>query len=104
MRVTRLLLAGAAMAGSFAVTAPVQAQPCVQTYVLPVDIENDVSACVLPDPSYRGASLVVVYVGYVVAGEGCYHPGGQPRYYLHVASAWTPSQLVILPVGGVPCV
>lgn len=104
MRLVRLLLAGAAVTGSFAMSAPAQAQPCIP--------DNPVAfVCALTeDYTYRGVSSGFYTsgpagaVGVVVAGVGCYYPNG-PRYFVHVYTSHT-GRLVnqTLPVGGVPCV
>lgn len=104
MRAVRLVLAAAAVAGSFAV-APAQAQPCVNTQTAPVDVPQDVNVCVLPDSWYRGVAVIVFGQGYVLVGEGCYYPGGQPHYFVHVATSWTGSTpAVTIPVAAPVCV
>lgn len=105
MRVVRLLLVGAALAGSFAVTSPAQAQPCVNTQTAPVDVPQDVNVCVLPDSWYRGLAVVVFGQGYVLVGEGCYYPGGRPHYFVHVSVSPVGVDVVqTIPVAAPACV
>lgn len=103
MRPVRLLLAAAAVAGAVGTSAPAQAQPCVDQHPI-------VFACVLPDSWYRGGAVGFYTagpagaLGVVLVGEGCYYPGGQPRYFVHAYTSHTGGVEVIAPVGGVPCV
>lgn len=103
MRLVRLAVAGAAALGSVTLSAPAQAQPCIPN--------NPVAfVCVLPDSWYRGVAAGFYtsgpagVLGIVLVGEGCYYPGGQPRYYVHAHTSYTGSVTVTAPVGGVPCV
>ena len=102
MRLARLILAGAAITGSVALSAPAEAQPCIPN--------NPVAfVCVVPDSSFRGVVAGFYQSGPAGAGgiilvaEGCYYPNG-PRYYVYAHTSYTPTVEYTLPVGGVPCV
>jgi hypothetical protein len=103
MRLVRLLLAASAVTGAVAMSTPAQALPCIPN--------NPVAfVCVVPDSDFRGVvggfyeSGPVGALGIVLVAEGCYYPGGQPRYYVYAYTDFTPTVDRTLPVGGVPCV
>jgi hypothetical protein len=103
MRLVRLAVAGAAVAGSVTLSAPAEAQPCIPNNAVAF-------VCVAPDSWYRGViggfytSGPAGALGIFLVGEGCYYPGGQPRYFVHAHTSYTGSVEYTLPVGGVPCV
>lgn len=103
MRLARLLLAGAAITGSVALSAPAEAQPCIPY--------NDVAfVCVVPDTDFRGVvggfyqAGPLGAAGIFLVAEGCYYPGGQPQYYVYVYTDYTPTVFQHVPVSGIPCV
>ena len=103
MRSVRLLTAAAAVAGSFTLSAPAQAQPCIP------DVPGTLWFCLLTEySSYRGFSggtYGTVPGGPYVAGAGCYYPDGRPHYFVHAYTGQTGTiTTYTIPVAAPACV